>query len=295
MMKKFDEKCYKINKMDNWANCFYNLKSKNLLEKYKEIVSKTEFSTVFEALNYEYGINNYPLDIKKAFEIYKSAADNTTDTLSMYRLYHIYKKDFKKFNIKERSHVLEKLYIMKCFTFLKELEKENELFGRFDIFAEIRTLLIDEENRFYHWYIKYFVFLKTNYSSYNIKKDDVILIDSVIYFWFEKREDSITQKMYDQIVQLAEQGNPLAIYNLAILYSGNENISEYSVYLEKLYKMNYYRYFNDYAIKLSDKKEALSILKKSRDFGYLNHIKDYYKIFCEIYEIEDMVNSPTLK
>ena len=83
--EKIDEKCYKIHKIDNWANCFYNLKSKKLLEKYKEIVSKTEFSTFFEALNYEYGINNYPLDLKKAFEIYKNAADNTTDILSMYR------------------------------------------------------------------------------------------------------------------------------------------------------------------------------------------------------------------
>ena len=75
--------------MDNWANCFYNFKTGILLEKYKEIVSKTEFSTFFEALNYEYGINNYPLDLKKAFEIYKNAADNTTDTLSMYRFIFI--------------------------------------------------------------------------------------------------------------------------------------------------------------------------------------------------------------
>ena len=101
--------------------------------------------------------------------------------------------------------------------------------------------------------------------------------------------------MYYQIVQLAEQGNPLAMYNLATLYNKKENISECSDYLEKLYKMNYYRYFNDYAIKLSDKKEALSIIKKSIGFGYLNHIKEYYRIFCEIYEIEDMVKSPTLK
>ena len=108
--EKIDEKCYNLNNIENWANCFYNLKSGILLEKYKEIVSKTEFSTFFEALNYEYGINNYPLDIKKAFEIYKNAADNTTGTPSMYRLYHIYKKDFKKFNINERSHVLEKFY-----------------------------------------------------------------------------------------------------------------------------------------------------------------------------------------
>ena len=220
--EKIDEKCYKMNKMDNWANCFYNFKTGILLEKYKEIVSKTEFSTFFEALNYEYGINNYPLDLKKAFEIYKNAADNTTDTLSMYRLYHIYKKDFKKFNINERSHVLETFYIMKCFSFLTKLEKEEELFGRFDIFSEIHALLLNEENFFYNWYIKYFDFLKSNYSCYNIKKDDVILIESVIYYCFEKKEENITQYMHNQIAQLAKKGNPFAMYNLTTFHSEKE-------------------------------------------------------------------------
>ena len=62
-------------------------------------MSGSEDSKFFEALNYEYGINNYPLDINKAFEIYKNAADNTTDTLSMYRLYYIYKRDYKNLDI----------------------------------------------------------------------------------------------------------------------------------------------------------------------------------------------------
>ena len=290
--EKNDEKCYKFNKMENWADSFYNLKSGIILEKYKELISKTEFSSFFEALNYEYGINNYPLDTKKAFEKYKNAADNTSDTLSMYRLYHIYKKDFKKFNINERSHVLEIFYIMKCFSSLTELEKENELFGRFDIYSEIKTLLMDENRIFYDWYLKYFEFLKFNYSYYNIKKDDVILIESVIYYWFETKEECVTEVMNYQIDQLAKQGNPLAMYNLAIFYNEKDN---YSVYLEKLYNMNSYRYFNDYAKNLTDKKEALTILKKSIDFGYLNHINDYYEIFLEMYEIENIVKSATLK
>ena len=69
--EKIDEKCYKLNKMDNWANSFYNIKSKNLIEKYIRLVSKIEFSTFFEALNYEYGTNNYPLDTKKPLKYIK--------------------------------------------------------------------------------------------------------------------------------------------------------------------------------------------------------------------------------
>ena len=76
------------------------MKSLQLMKKrFLDFISKSEFKNFFEALNYEYGINNYPQDLQKAFDLYKTAADSTTDTLSMYRLYHIYKKDFKKFTI----------------------------------------------------------------------------------------------------------------------------------------------------------------------------------------------------
>ena len=293
--EKIDEKCYNINKIENWADSFYNIKSGILLEKYKKLVSNTEFSTFFEALNYEYGINNFPLDTKKAFDIYKKAADNTTDTLSMYRLYHIYKKDFKKFNINERSHVLEKFYIMKCFSYLTKSEKEKELFQRFSIPPEIRALLMDEKNTLYDWYFKYFEFLKRNYSCYKIKKDDVILIESVIYYYFEEEEENITQEMTEQINQLAKEGNTHAMYNLATFYNKENITSEYTEYFEKLYKMNYYRSFPDYAEKLTDQNEAIAILKKSIANGYIDHIKYFYQKFIMTNEIEDMVKSPALK
>ena len=123
--EKTDEKCYEMNNIENWADCFYNLKSGIILERYKKIISKTENKNFFEALNYEYGINNYPLDTKKAFEIYKTAADTSTDTLSMFRLYRIYKKEFKKFNIPKRNIVLEKYYIFKCYSYLTSKEKNG--------------------------------------------------------------------------------------------------------------------------------------------------------------------------
>ena len=60
--EKQDEKCYKINNIENWADCFYNLKKGMILERYNQIMSKSENKNFFEALNYEYGINGYPLD-----------------------------------------------------------------------------------------------------------------------------------------------------------------------------------------------------------------------------------------
>ena len=291
--EKIDEKCYALNKIDNWAESFYNLKSGIILEKFKELISKTEFSAFFEGLNYEYGINNCPLDVNKAFEIYKKAAENTTDTLSMYRLYHIYKKDYKKFNMENRSHVLEKFYIMKCFTYLTQPEKENELFKRFAVTLELKALLINEKNEIYNWFFDYLVFLNVNNNYYDISKDDVNLIQSVIYFWFIKKTNSETEHVNELMDNLAEKGNPHAIYNLVTYYKDNKKIN--SELLKKLYEMNYYRSFIEYTKELPYNEETLAILKKSISNGYIAHIKVYSKIFMNIYEIDDIVKKEELK
>ena len=292
--EKIDEECYNINKIDNWSDTFYNLKTGIILEKYKELLSKSEFSKFFEALNYEYGINNYPLDLQKAFDIYKNASDSTTDTLSMYRLYHIYKKDFKKFNLEKRNHILEKFYIMKCFTYLPPLEKNRQLFRRFNIEKEIRALIIDDNNKLYSWYIKYFDFLVENYSFYNINKDDIILIEAVIYYHFEKKESSRTNIMDNKFLGLIQKSNPHAMYMFASIYYGEK---QYHKFFEQLYALNYYRSFDTYASTISaeENDKALTILKKSISIGYIGHIKDYYEIFMLNNEIEDIVKSPTLK
>ena len=290
--ENIDKECYNINNIENWANSFYNLKSGILLEKYKELISKSEFSKFFEGLNYEYGINNYPLDIKKAFEVYKKAADSSTDMLSMYRLYHIYKKDFKKFNINERNHVLEKFYLMKCFAYLPSNEKLNLFFQIFDIGSELRVLLMDKNNIFYDWYLKYFEFLKKNYDVYNINIDDVIIIEAIIYYYFEGKVESVTKIMDNELIELANKGSPEAMYNLVMFYDDKDT---YKVYYKKLYDINYYRCFEDYSKELPNNKETLNILKKSISHGYYSHIKYYLKIFMMINELDDIFKSPTLK
>ena len=36
--EKIDEQCYELNNINNWAECFYNLKSGIILERYKELI-----------------------------------------------------------------------------------------------------------------------------------------------------------------------------------------------------------------------------------------------------------------
>ena len=295
--ENIDKKCYSINNIENWANSFYNLKSGIILEKYKEIVSKSENSKFFEALNYEYGINNYPLDTNKAFQIYKKAADTSTDALSMYRLYHIYKKDFKKFNIKERNNILEKFYILKCFTYSTQNEKLSELFHRFVVWKEIKAILLLDD-KISPWYYEFFKFLYENYKIYNLNKDDIILIEVVIYHYYQMYfTKEIEENIYDKIFKLSDEEKPEAMYNLVLFKFENEDekqeICEKNY--KKLYKMNYYRSFGDYANYLPYGKEALTILKKSILNGYYGHIGYYSQVFFKINEIDDIFKSSELK
>ena len=59
------EKCAKLHKIENWAEVFYYLKEGKIKERYIELMKCSEYTLFFEGLNYEYGINNYPLNLKK--------------------------------------------------------------------------------------------------------------------------------------------------------------------------------------------------------------------------------------
>ena len=89
--KKCDDETNKFFSITNWSDMFYYGKSDIIKKRFLEFISRSEFISFFEALNYEYGTNDFPKDIKKAFSIYKKQANDSTDTLSMYKIYHIYK------------------------------------------------------------------------------------------------------------------------------------------------------------------------------------------------------------
>ena len=82
-----EKKSFENNKINNWLDIFYNIKKEKSIQKFNELVLKSEHKKFFEGLNYEYGINNKTQDVKKAFEIYKDGADNDIDTMCMYKLY----------------------------------------------------------------------------------------------------------------------------------------------------------------------------------------------------------------
>ena len=139
-----EKKSFENNKINNWLDIFYNIKKEKSIQKFNELVPKSEHKKFFEGLNYEYGINNKTQDVKKAFEIYKDGADNDIDAMCMYKLYHIYKNEFIKFNIQKQNRILEKFYLFKTFSFLNnnQLQRNSFLCNKFDIKNSINFYLI---------------------------------------------------------------------------------------------------------------------------------------------------------
>ena len=129
-----DRKSFDINRIKNWSEIFYNIKQEKTRKRFNELMSKSEYSNFFEALSYEYGINGKTQDLQKALNIYKDSADNSVDAMSMYKMYHIYKNEYNKFNLVKRNRVFEKYYLYKCFAYLNYQElKRNTYLCNFSI------------------------------------------------------------------------------------------------------------------------------------------------------------------
>ena len=282
--KTSDEKCANLYKIENWAETFYHLKEGKSKDRYIELIKKTEYSTFFEGLNYEYGINKYPLNIEKAFKIYKQGANNLMDTMSMYRMYHIYKNDFKKFKILKRCRIYEKFYLFKCFSYLRfpQSERNEELCNRFDIYYETMIHFIeeDEELKIFPKFIK---FLNENYKLYDINKEDLLLIEPIITYNvcddFFKKSSSI-----EKLNNLALSKKNLEAYYKLTCFLKEQNKKETEQRFQFLYDKKYFRSYIDYALYLNTEKrykEALEILKIAKENGFLSAGFLYYDIYLE--------------
>ena len=144
--------------------------------------------------------------------------------------------------------------------------------------------------KFFKWFSEYFIFLSKNQEIYNISNDEIILVENVIGYVFKYHS---LKYFVNNLTKLEEKGHPVAIYNLG-LYNKQER-PYYAKMHEKLYNLNYYRSFSNYAIFLGYGRDALNIIRKSITNGYFLHIKIYKEIFFMINEFEDIFKSPQLK
>ena len=217
--EKCDAEINKLYIIKNWAEMLFHGKPKLLKERFLNIISKSEHSKFFEGLNYEYGINNKPKNIKKAFEIYKQQADNSTDILSMYKMYHIYRDEFNNFGFPKRNKILEKYYFFKCYSYLPKYMAERNclLLNRFNVPFEVKVHIYYEDSNL-NKFDKLMNHLAKYISFYKFKKDDLFLIESTILFEFKNNEND-KSKALDLLKNLIKEYNLEAIFKSALYIS----------------------------------------------------------------------------
>ena len=278
--QKCDEQVNQLyKKINNWAEIFYYGKTNLIKERFLNIISKSEYSKFFEALDYEYGINGKSKDIKLAFEIYKQRADNSTDLLSMYKMYHIYKNEFNNFGFEKRNKILEKYYLFKCFAYLPkyQLDRNSFLLNRFNIPYEVKIIFYyEDKNR--TKFDKLIKHLNKYKDYYSIKKDDLLIIESSISFEYNEEK----KKSLELLNDLIKNNNLEAIFKAGIFNLKEEN-SKAEKFFELLIDKKYYRSFCDYAIYLYKEKKnsekAIELLKMASQNGILRANYLYYDIF----------------
>ena len=279
--EKCDAEINKLYIIKNWAEMLFHGKPKLLKERFLNIISKSEHSKFFEGLNYEYGINNKPKNIKKAFEIYKQQADNSTDILSMYKMYHIYRDEFNNFGFPKRNKILEKYYFFKCYSYLPKYMAERNclLLNRFNVPFEVKVHIYYEDSNL-NKFDKLMNHLAKYISFYKIKKDDLFLIESTILFEFKNNEND-KSKALDLLKNLIKEYNLEAIFKSALYISKIGDKAEN--FFKILEKKNYYRSFCDYALYLfqekKDYKKSLELLKIASQNGIIRASYLYYDIF----------------
>ena len=285
-----DERLDDNYQIENWYETFYHLKKGKLYQRFVDITKKSCYSKFFLGLDYEYGVNGKKKDLNKAFKTYIDAAENNNDTFAMFRLYHLFKKDYLKFNKNYRDRILEKYYLFKCFSYLRyqEMERELHLCNRYDIKLEV-IIHFEKEDIDRNKFRKFIEFLKKYYSYYNIKKSDVEFIEIIInikiiyedemdiYLEITKLSDLINNKENKDILEYEYK---YAYVNKLLIDEEKEAI------FKKLYDLKYYKSYIDYSLFLYSKNrniEALKILSEARNNGILSAGFLYFDIYLDTY------------
>ena len=303
MLDEAEKKSFESNKINNWLDIFYNLKKEKSIQKFNELASKSEHQKFFEGLNYEYGINSKTQDIKKAFEIYKDGADNDIDTMCMYKLYHIYKNEFAKFNIEKRNRIFEKFYLFKTFSFLNnnQLQRNSFLCNKFDVVLEV-VFQFDQEDSNFQKFNKFLPYLKKYSKELNISMKDITIIEAVFTYKFGGEQNINVAIKYllclipdEKVNSITEKSDLEIYYKVACFSYAQKNYSLADNYFKYLIAAKYYRAFPDYAIYLYEQLEegnkALVISKIAMENGMYIANNIHYNIFFTLFNFEQLTTN----
>lgn len=217
-----------------WDEIFFKWTTPKLKQKFQETIQKSYSESFIEGLKFEYGVEGYPQDFKRAYQIYKDAADNTPDTLSMYRMYVIHLKDFDKFNIKQ-DRVLENYYLFKCMTYtdFSVMEQSECLYNSIDPVYEAEVHIHQEDSNGVK-FNKMIRLLKNN-KDYGFHLKDLLLIKYCVNYHFDWSIETLNKDLESLCFVHTDE----ALYKLAYFCQLDKRL--YHFFLEKCYEKKYYK------------------------------------------------------
>ena len=176
----------------NFKDLFMDCLTPEFLKLFKQNIHLFYSQPFIEGVSYEYGLFEKSIDIKKAYKIYKEAADFNYDYLCMYRMYRIYLTDYEQFGVKMNDEMF-RLYLYKCFAYLPFLiiDKTFFLLNKIDVTSELNMILENFENNKFIVFGEFIEFLEKNLKELNATKNDLKLMKLVFVGYFAQDTDFI--------------------------------------------------------------------------------------------------------
>ena len=292
------------NSDERWQLYLFKGLKKNLRSRLEEMLSHSEYELFFTALKLEYGYNAQK-DLDQAFLLYKETAiKDSTNYLSMARLFEIYRTKDKKFIGKiEKDKNLELIYLFKSFAYLPiYILRDNSLpnFFPFDLAYTVASFMDNNQlpnTKNISLYMDQL--MESGKYSDILSIDDCNLIKGFIESYFDYQFEENNTKAIDSLLALSLFGNYEASSKLIYIYleklnkldkKDNKNKEILKNEIFKIFKIleqkKYYKVYGQYGLFLYHEMRLFDKALEIFEEGYHNHIYE-----CSLYYFHSFTKS----
>ena len=277
------------NSNDRWQLYLFKGFKKNLRNRLEEMISHSEYELFFTALKMEYGYN-VQKDLDQAFLLYKETSiKDSTNYLSMARLFEIYKTKDKKFIGKiENDKNLELIYLFKSFAYLPiYILRDNSFPNLFPLDLPYIVASFMDYNQLPNTKnISLYIDQLMQSGKYSdiLSIDDGNLIKGFIESFFDYQFEENNTKAIDSLLALSLEGNSEASSKLIYIYleslnkidkkdNKNKDILKKKIFelFETLEQENCYKIYGQYGLFLYREMRMFDKALEIFEEGYNNH------------------------
>ena len=243
---------------DKWKIYLFEIFNGNLKKRLNHMLSLSEYKEFYEALKYEYGYE-VEQNLELALSLYtKTSGKNSTNYLSMARMYDIYRNNEEKFNIKKDKN-LELLYLFKSFSYCPiSIMKGNKSYIKFplDLRYSVASFLDKNDPEIKNTLSYLDKLMEVSKYKDIISQNDCNIMKGFIEGYFKSWDDY--NNGIDLLTALAYDDSFESAYRLIVIYSNQ--LTE---------------------IDKNDKEKKESLISKMYEFYYFLEKNKYYRVFAD--------------